>query len=304
MKKLLLLIFLTISTSSIYSQDWQWINQFGAIYDDPQNSGSYDKITDMKVGSDGSVYFIMVIYGDLYIQDTTIYFSENFIPKSVIGKLNCEGDLQWINGFDNHYLKDIIDLNDSTFLVRSRNSLIQCNKYDGATSIYNSVNEPIFWSKYTANKGKVYGIVAGPQGVDYGDGNYLSGYDTTYLVKHDHNGNVEMFNPIAVAVTSGNVAHENQLRFSKSNNESFYLTGQTQINSKFKIIGGDTVDGTTGIGGIESFMIKLDSTGNHIWTKQTNGGSELRGYEYVRETDHHALNISFMNFYDGERIIP
>jgi hypothetical protein len=285
-------------TSLTFAQqkDWQWLRQFGGVYSVPQ-TGNDDEIKDIEVDDEGSAYVFVKVLGDFHYADTVIPFPSHPESKYVFMKFDCNGELKWIYKYDDPLgTNDIVEYDDNHFLVTVRDSLILFNKNGYKRTLHRGDIRQIYCT--VDDKKQVYCISQNIDNTDYGGGNIYNSVDTLYLSKHDSLGNILFFKPLIFSITGGSVAYQTLISVDKANN--LYITGQTSINSKFHTIGGDTVDGSTGFAGIELFMIKIDSTGNHIWTKQTNGGGYLTGYEYDKENDHHLINTSFGTFFDGD----
>jgi hypothetical protein len=168
-----------------------------------------------------------------------------------------------------------IDSNNNVYITGST-----AGSLDGNTS---AGGDDIFLVKYDSSGTKVWTRQLGTTGTDYAhgvaidsnnnvyitgitagslDGNTTGGSYDAFLVKYDSSGTKIWTRQL------GSTADDYAVGVAIDSNNNVYITGYTS----------NSLDGNTNAGGSDAFLVKYDSSGTKIWTRQL--GTTVNDYAY------------------------
>lgn len=274
MRNTLLHTFLLTSLFSLFSfnyfaqqPDWQWVKQFGSNLNDNQNN--YDEeIWNLQVDDSGNVYISGSVWGNVNIDSNS--FSHNLYSQNgFLAKFNCSGDLLWYKNYFPNENGLIKSKTSDDFYFHDRNQIVKLSTNGDTTQLFHSISSGIRLMD-VGNNGDIYTLTYGNNGWQYTN-NHPINLDTTYLAVHDSTGSLISYTPIIHSITGYAPFYNTHIKL--NNNGDIYIAGTTTPYTSLEVIGGDTINpnGTSS----EGFIVKLDNSGNHIWTKQSSGGGSI-----------------------------
>ena len=267
---LLLITFFTAPFAMAQQEQWQWVKQFGSALSDIQNN--YDEeIIAMQVDDSGNVYLAGNVWGDVNI-DSNTFNHPSLSLSGFVNKFDCAGNLLWHQRIQSP--TDIaLSKNSNKLFISAGRQLISVNHIGDTSIIFESTAARILAIDID-DSDNIYALAAGNV-TQYAPG-YSMHADTNYIAKHDSTGAIVYFKPISKRISGGSFISDNPY-LNIDNSGHIYIAGTTVIYGSFIIVGGDTINpnGTSS----EGFILKFDSLGNHIWTKQSIGGGEIYAFK-------------------------
>lgn len=270
-------------------QEWQFVNQFGSNWMDNVNNND-EEIYDMTVDDSGNLYITGRVYGNNRIDGDTFSHPSGTLSH-FFAKFDCTGQLEWYHELEtsNSFAARVIHFKDPQtdssfiFIISGRRIMKYTPNGDSttffkSTTTLNAYNGFFDFDQY----GNMYSLVLRLQGGEYAPGYDFSSNNTFYLAKHDKQGNILMFQPL-IESTIHTLGGQVSLRV--NNDGNVFIGGTTPPIGEFHVIGGDTIDSNKGGGNTQAFLIKLDSLGNFIWSKQSEGGGGLGDLTLTQNDD-------------------
>ncbi|MFZ8804371.1 MAG: hypothetical protein ACO2PO_15495, partial [Candidatus Calescibacterium sp.] len=247
-------------------------------------AGDYDMYV-VKLNSYGSAQWTKTIGGSLSDEARSIIQSSDggFVVAGwtqsfgaggydmYIVKIDGSGDVEWtktIGGTGNDYAYSIIQDLDGNYVVVGWSSSFGAGNNDIYVVKLDSAGN-VLWTKTIGGSFNDVALSI----IQSSDGGYVvagytrsfgAGNDDIYVVKIDSSGNV-----LWTKTIGGNL-NEQAFSIIQSSDGGYIIVGRTQ---------------SFGAGGYDVYVVKIDSSGNVLWTKTIGGGSNDEARSIIQSSD-------------------
>lgn len=283
---LLLITLFTAPFAMAQQEQWQWVKQFGSALSDIQNNDD-EEIIAMQVDDSGNVYLAGSVWGDVNI-DSNTFNHPSLSLSGFVNKFDCAGNLLWHKRIDYPY-DMVISKTTKKVYVAAGKQILSVHPSGDTTVVFESSLARILNIAIDEND-NIYSLT-------YGNSSqytplYYMHPDSNYIAKHDSTGAIIYFKSISKRISGGGLLSDNPY-LNIDNSGHIYIAGTTVIYGSFILLGGDTINPNANMH--EGFIVKLDNSGNHIWTKQSSGGGEINGFN-LNDNDQPIFTFAAIEF--------
>ncbi len=243
----------------------QWTQQLG--------TSLLDKGRGVTVDSSDNIYVTGYTNGGLDNNTNSENYKDIFLVK-----YNSSGTKQWtqqLGTSSNDYGRGVaVDSSDNIYVTGYTEGGLDNNT--------NSGNDDIFLVKYNSSGTKQWTKQLGTSSTDYGYGVTVDSSDNIYVTGHtegdlDNNTNSGSSDLFLVKYNSSGTKQWTQQLGTSSLDDGRGVTVDSSDNIYVTGTTGGGLDGNTGLGGADIFLVKYNSSGTKQWTQQLGTSSNDYG---------------------------